>query len=80
MHTVYYILYTITIAVLAITASGSFSTAVNALKEKACRAFYALKRKFHNINIPITIWCKIFDSIIQPIAHMEARSGSTQYA
>lgn len=50
-----------------ITVSGSFSMAVNALKEKACRALYTIKRKFHKINIPITLWCKIFDSIIQPI-------------
>ncbi|KAI4885658.1 hypothetical protein NFI96_003646 [Prochilodus magdalenae] len=53
---------------LVITASGSFSKAVNALKEKARRALYAIRRKFHNIDIPIPIWCKIFDSVIQPIA------------
>ena len=53
---------------LDITASGSFNMAVNALKEKACRAIYAIKSKFYNINIPISIWCKLFDSIIQPIA------------
>lgn len=53
---------------LIITASGSFSKAVNALKEKARRALYAIKSKFYDINIPISIWCKLFDSIIQPIA------------
>nr|WPH61295.1 reverse transcriptase [Somniosus microcephalus] len=53
---------------LTITASGSFSIAVNALKEKARRALYAIKRKFYNIQIPIKIWLKIFDSIILPIA------------
>jgi hypothetical protein len=41
--------------------------AVNALKEKACRALYAIKSKFYNINIQISIWCKLFDSIIKPI-------------
>ena len=53
---------------LTITASGSFSLAVNALKEKARRALYAIKRKFYNIQIPIKIWSKIFDNVIQPIA------------
>ncbi len=53
---------------LIITASGNFSVAVNALKDKARRALYAIKKKFQNIEIPLTIWCKIFDSVIQPIA------------
>ena len=53
---------------LKISASGNFALAVNALKEKACRAFYAIRRKFYKIDIPIRIWIKIFDSIIQPIA------------
>ncbi|KAG5841106.1 hypothetical protein ANANG_G00196080 [Anguilla anguilla] len=52
---------------LKISASGSFGLAVNALKEKACRAFYAIKRRFHKTNIPIRIWLKIFDCVIQPI-------------
>ncbi|CAM4712644.1 unnamed protein product [Leuciscus chuanchicus] len=53
---------------LVITASGSFSMAVNALKDKARRALYAIKKKFQRIELPIPIWCKIFDSVIQPIA------------
>ncbi|XP_036416784.1 deleted in malignant brain tumors 1 protein-like [Colossoma macropomum] len=53
---------------LIVTASGSFSPAVNALKEKARRALYAIRRRFYNIDIPISIWCKVFDSVIQPIA------------
>ena len=53
---------------LDITAPGSFSMAVNTLKEKSCRALYAIKSKFYNVNTPISIWCKLFDSIIQPIA------------
>ena len=42
--------------------------AVNALRDKARRALYAIKKKFQNIELPIPIWCKIFDSVIQPIA------------
>ncbi len=53
---------------LIITASGSFSMAVNALKDKARRALYAIKKEFQNIEILLPIWCKIFDSVIQPIA------------
>ena len=53
---------------LDINASGSFSMAVNALKEKACRALYAIESQFYNINIPISNWCKLLNSIIQPIA------------
>ena len=47
---------------LKISAPGSFGLAVNALKEKARRAFYAIKRKFHKINITIRIWSEIFDT------------------
>ena len=46
------------------SASGNFDLAVNALKEKAHRALYAIKRNFHEIQIPIKIWGKIFDSVI----------------
>ena len=49
---------------LKISASGNFDLAVNALREKARRAFYAIKRKFYKIDIPI----KIFDSVILPFA------------
>ena len=55
---------------LDVTASGSFSMAVNALKEKSVVRVldhYAIQSKCYNINIPISIWCKFFDSIIQPI-------------
>jgi len=53
---------------ITISASGSFNMAVNELKEKARRAIHAIKRKFYNFQIPIKIWLKIFDSVIQPIA------------
>ena len=35
---------------------------------KARRALHAIKRKFYNFQIPVKIWLKIFDSVIQPIA------------
>ena len=38
-----------------------------ALKEKAYRALYAVKRTVWNLDIPIKIWGKIFDCVIQPI-------------
>ena len=38
------------------------------LKEKVGRAFYAIKIQFYKINITIKIWCKLFDSVILPIA------------
>ena len=50
------------------SASGNFDLAVNALKEKAHRALYAIKRNFHKIQIPIKIWRNTFDSVIMPIA------------
>ncbi len=53
---------------LIITASGGFSMTVNALKDKARRALYAIKKECQSIEIPLPIWCKIFDSVIQPIA------------
>ena len=42
--------------------------AVNVLIEKAQRALHAIKRQLYNFQIPVKIWLKIFDSVIQPIA------------
>ena len=42
--------------------------AVNAFKEKARRAMYAIKRQLLKLNITIKMWSKLFDSVIQPIA------------
>ncbi len=53
---------------LKISGSRNFGLAVNALKQKACWAFYAIRRKSDKIDLPIRIWTKIFDSVIQPIA------------
>ena len=52
---------------LKISHTGNFNAAVNELREKARRAFYAI-RKSTKINIPIPIWLKIFKTVIQPIA------------
>ncbi|XDV43935.1 hypothetical protein PO909_012319 [Leuciscus waleckii] len=52
---------------LKISANGNLNLAVNELKEKARRAFYAIKKSIQ-IEIPIRIWLKIFQSVIEPIA------------
>ncbi|KAI4889447.1 hypothetical protein NFI96_002246 [Prochilodus magdalenae] len=51
---------------LKISSTGNFNPAVNELREKARRAFYAIKRQIH-IQIPVQIWLKIFQSVIEPI-------------
>ncbi len=50
-----------------ITSTGNFNYAVNELRDEACRAFYAIKRQCP-IEIPIRIWLKIVESVIEPIA------------
>ncbi len=52
---------------LKISATGKLNLAVNELKEKARRAFYAIKKSIQ-IEIPIRIWLKIFQSVLEPIA------------
>ncbi len=52
---------------LKITSTGNFNHAVNELRDKARRAFYAIKRQCP-IEIPIRIWLKILESVIEPIA------------
>ena len=51
---------------LILSSTGHFGLAVNELKEKARRAFYAIKRKIP-IDIPIRTWLKILNAIIDPI-------------
>ena len=46
-------------------AAGNFNKAVNDLRDKAMRAFYAIKR---NINLDIPNRAKIFHAVIVPIA------------
>ena len=52
---------------LNISATGNFPRAVNDLRDKARRAFYAIKRNI-KFNMPIRIWQKILESFIEPIA------------
>ena len=51
---------------LKITSTGNFNLAINDLRDKGRKAFYAIK-KSSNIEIPVRIWLKIFNSIIEPI-------------
>ncbi len=48
------------------TSTGNFNLAVNGFRESGRRAFYAMK-KSSNVNVPIRIWLKIFQPIIEPI-------------
>lgn len=50
-----------------ISNTGHFKKAVRNLREKARRAFYAIKRNI-KIDIPIRIWLKIMKTVIEPIA------------
>ena len=50
---------------LKISPTGSFNPAVE-LREKARRPFYAIKRQI-DIQIPILIWLKLLQAIIEPI-------------
>ena len=52
---------------LNISNTGSFHMVVNELRDKARRAFYAIKRNI-KIEIPIRIWLKNVQSVIEPIA------------
>ncbi len=52
---------------LKITSTGNFNHAVNELRDKARRAFYAITRQCP-IEIPIKMWLKIVESVIGPIA------------
>ena len=52
---------------LNISATGNFHKAVNDLRDKARRAFYVIKRNI-TFDIPIRIWLKILESVIEPIA------------
>ena len=48
-------------------ATGNLKKAANDLRDKARRAFYAIKRHI-KLDIPIKIWLKIFDAVIEPNA------------
>ena len=52
---------------LNISSTGNFNQAVKDLRDKARRAFYAIKRNI-KLDIPIKTWNKILDSVIEPIS------------
>ena len=52
---------------LVISAKGNFHMAVKELRDMARRAFYAIKRNIQ-FYIPIRIWLKILESVIEPIS------------
>jgi hypothetical protein len=52
---------------LNIRTTGNFHKAVNNLRDKARRAFYAIKRNIKS-DMPIRIWRKIVESVSELIA------------
>ncbi|CAJ0936895.1 unnamed protein product [Ranitomeya imitator] len=52
---------------LELSQSGSFKQAIESLKDKASKAFYAIRRRLYHLKAPVTVWLKNFDSIIAPI-------------
>ena len=52
---------------LNISTTGNFHKPVNDLRDKARRAFYAVKRNI-KFEIPIRIWLQILESVIEPFA------------
>uniref|UniRef100_A0A671U6T8 ribonuclease H n=1 Tax=Sparus aurata TaxID=8175 RepID=A0A671U6T8_SPAAU len=51
---------------LNISSTGSFNLAVKDLRDKARRAFYAIRRNI-KLDIPIKIWLKMFQFVLEPI-------------
>ena len=51
---------------LKISSTGNFNPAANELREKARRAFYAIKPQIH-LQLPVQIWLKSFQSVIEPV-------------
>lgn len=52
---------------LVINASGSFTTGLHALRDKARSVFYTVYRTINKYQPPIKTWLKIIDAIITPI-------------
>ena len=61
---------------LNVSTTGNFHKAMNELRDKTRRAFYAIKRNI-KFDIPITIWLKILQSVIEPIALGSAHQPRT---
>ena len=53
-------------------APGNLKKTAKDLRDKARRAFYAIKRHI-KLDIPIKIWLKIFDAVIEPIARYSCK-------
>jgi hypothetical protein len=53
--------------------TGNLHEAVNDLRVKARRAFYAIKIEL-KLDIPIKIWLQVFDAVI-PLCSTAVRSG-----
>jgi hypothetical protein len=53
---------------LKINSTGHLNEAMSELREKACRAFYTIKKPQIEMIIPIQIWLKLFECVIEPIA------------
>lgn len=62
---------------LNISSSGNFQRAVNELRDKARRAFYAIKRNI-TTDIPIKTWLQFFKSVIEPITILQRNMGPAQ--
>lgn len=52
---------------LVINASGSFTTGLHALRDKARSVFYTVYRTINKYQPPIKTWLKIINAIITPI-------------
>ena len=52
---------------IKLSTTGNFNQAINELREKARRAFYAIKKNLQT-DIPIPIWLKLIECVIEPIA------------
>ena len=50
---------------LTVTASGHFIKAVSALADKSRRAYYCIRKVLFQLNPPVKIWLKIFQSVIE---------------
>ena len=51
---------------IKLSSTGHFKEAIHELREKARRAFYAIKRNIQT-EIPIRIWLKLIECVIEPI-------------
>ena len=62
---------------LNISTTGNFHKAAKELRDNARRAFNAIKRKI-KFDMPIRIWQKILESVIEPIALYNSPTKNSQ--